>query len=56
MKCRAEIVEHGAVCIGETGGNLQERVKEHKYAVKRQDDNNGILQCQTLITWWIGQK
>ncbi len=32
----------GAVYIGETGRNLQERVKEHKYAVKRQDDNNGI--------------
>ena len=25
-----------------TGRNLQERVKEHKYAVKRRDENNGI--------------
>ena len=31
-----------AVYIGETGRNLQERVKEHKYAVKRRDENNGI--------------
>ena len=31
-----------AVYIGETGRNLQERVKEHKYAVKRRDKNNGI--------------
>ena len=28
--------------IGETGRNLQERVKEHKYVVKRYDENNGI--------------
>ena len=32
----------GVVYIGETGRNLRERVKEHKYAIKRQDDNNGI--------------
>ena len=38
MPCR----DCGAVYIGETGRNLQERVKEHKYAVQRQDDNNGI--------------
>ena len=31
-----------AVYIGETGRNLQERIKEHKYAVKRKDENNGI--------------
>ena len=29
--------------IGETGRNLQvERIKEHKYAVKWGDENNGI--------------
>ena len=28
--------------IGETGRNLQRRLKEHKYAVKRGDEKNGI--------------
>ena len=31
-----------AVYIGETGRNLQERIKEHKYVVKRKDENNRI--------------
>ena len=28
--------------IGETGRNLQRRLKEHEYAVKRGDERNGI--------------
>ena len=31
-----------SVYVGETGWNLQERIKEHRYAVKRHDMNNGI--------------
>ena len=30
------------IYIGETGRNLQERLKEHKYAVKTANMNNGI--------------
>ena len=30
------------VCIGETGRNLRTRLKEHKHAVKRNNDRNGI--------------
>ena len=30
------------VYIGETGRNLRTRLKEYKYAVKRNDDRNGI--------------
>ena len=28
--------------IGETGRNLKKQIVEHKYAVKRKDDKNGI--------------
>ena len=31
-----------SVYIGETGRNLEMRLKEHRYAVKRQDDKNRI--------------
>ena len=30
------------VYIGETGRTLHKRISEHKYAIKRQDKNNGI--------------
>ena len=30
------------VYIGETGRSLAERMKEHKYAVKRHDEKNGV--------------
>ena len=31
-----------SVYVGETGRNLEKRLKEHQYAVKRMDDKNGI--------------
>ena len=34
--------DHEKIYIGETGLNLQERLKEHKYAVKIVSMNNGI--------------
>ena len=34
--------ECNQVYIGETGRNLKERMREHQYAVKRKDMNNGI--------------
>ncbi len=31
-----------SVYVGETGRNLEKRLKGHQYAVKRMDDKNGI--------------
>ena len=42
--------DYEAVYRGETGRNLQERAKEHKYVVKRWDENNDITihTCNTI--------
>ncbi len=32
-----------SVYVGETGRNLEKRLKEHQYAVKRMDNKNGIF-------------
>ena len=43
------------VYIGETGRNLQERLKEHKYTVKTANMNNGIVahawRAQHPVDW-----
>ncbi len=31
-----------SVYVGETGRNLEKRLKEHQYAVKRMDNINGV--------------
>ena len=36
-------IDCGKVYIGETGRNLQERLKEHKYAARMSDSKNGIV-------------
>ena len=45
----------GKVCIGETGRNLQERIKEHKYAVRNHNTKNGIAAhawtAQHTVDW-----
>ena len=47
------------VYIGETGRGLKERVKEHRYAVRMGNMNNGILSCTSLelmTTMQIGKQ
>ena len=47
--------ECDAVYTGETGHNLHDRVKEHKYAVKRRDLKNGVAahawKTQHAVNW-----
>lgn len=45
----------GKEYIGETGKKLGQRIKQHKYAISRADDKNGIavhsLECSLGINW-----
>ena len=51
LQCR----DCGKVYIGEPGQSLQERVKEHKYAVRKYDSKNGIVAhtwtAQHAVDW-----
>ena len=40
--------------IGETKRSLKTRMTEHKYAVRRGDEQNGVACAQTLTQYWVG--